>query len=102
MELNKNLRFGIPAPYCRHIVVALFYGQTVRHTLYLQRLLSSYLISFASYMLLYMKKIRSLRNFSRIHCKTKNRQQVADDFKLLVPNSTLLILLFQFLNLFDR
>ena len=31
MELNKNLRFGIPAPYCRHIVVALFYGQTVRH-----------------------------------------------------------------------
>ena len=31
-----------------------------------------------------------------------NRQQVADDFKLLVPNSTLLILLFQFLNLFDR
>ena len=27
---------------------------------------------------------------------------VADDFKLLVPNSTLLILLFQFLNLFDR
>ena len=31
MELNKNLRVGIPAPYCRHIVVALFYGQTVRH-----------------------------------------------------------------------
>lgn len=28
---DKNLRFGIPAPYCRHIVVALFYGQTVRH-----------------------------------------------------------------------
>ena len=50
----------------------------------------------------YMKKFRSLRNFSRIHCKTKNRQQVADDFKLLVPNSTLLILLFQFLYLFDR
>lgn len=23
---DKNLRFGIPAPYCRHIVVALFYG----------------------------------------------------------------------------
>ena len=37
---NKNLRFGIPAPYCRHIVMALFYGQTVRHfTLYLRRLL---------------------------------------------------------------
>ncbi len=31
MELNKNLRVGIPAPYCRHIVVALFYGQTVWH-----------------------------------------------------------------------
>ena len=28
---DKNLRFGIPAPYCRHIVMALFYGQTVRH-----------------------------------------------------------------------
>ena len=28
---DKNLRFGIPAPYCRHVVVALFYGQTVRH-----------------------------------------------------------------------
>ena len=28
---DKNLRLGIPAPYCRHIVVALFYGQTVRH-----------------------------------------------------------------------
>ena len=53
-------------------------------------------------MLLYMKKFRSLWNFSRIHCKTKNRQQVADDFKLLVSNSTLLILLFQFLDLFDR
>lgn len=26
---DKNLRFGIPAPYCRHIVMALFYGQTV-------------------------------------------------------------------------
>ena len=38
-------------------------------------------------MFLYMEKFRSLRNFSRIHCKTKNRQQVADDFKLLVPNS---------------
>ena len=85
---DKNLRFSIPAPYGRHIIMALFYGQTVRHTLYLQKLLSSYLISFASYMLLYMKKFRSLRNFSRIHCKTKNRQQVADDFKLLVPNST--------------
>ena len=23
---DKNLRFGIPAPYCRHIVMALFYG----------------------------------------------------------------------------
>ena len=23
---DKNLRFGIPASYCRHIVVALFYG----------------------------------------------------------------------------
>lgn len=53
-------------------------------------------------MLLYMKKFRSLRNFSRIHCKTKNRQQVADDFKLLVSNSTLLILLFQFLDLINR
>ena len=29
--------FCIPAPYCRHTVIALFYGQTVRHTLYLQR-----------------------------------------------------------------
>ena len=28
---DKNLRFGIPASYCRHIVMALFYGQTVRH-----------------------------------------------------------------------
>ena len=53
-------------------------------------------------MLLDMKKFRSLRNFSRIHCKNKNRQQVADDFKLLIPNSTLLILLFQFLDLINR
>ena len=28
---DKNLRFSIPAPYCRHIIMALFYGQTVRH-----------------------------------------------------------------------
>ena len=64
--LAQGITLGISA--IRHIVMALFYGQTVRHTLYLQRLLSSYLISFASYMLLYMKKFRSLRNFSRIHC----------------------------------
>ena len=38
-------------------------------------------------MLLYMKKFRSLRNFSQIHCKTRNRQQAVDDFKLLVPTS---------------
>ena len=30
---DKNLRFGIPALDCRHIVMALFYGQAVRHTL---------------------------------------------------------------------
>ena len=65
-HLAQGNTLGISA--IRHIVMALFYGQTVRHTLYLQRLLSSYLISFASYMLLYMKKFRSLRNFSRIHC----------------------------------
>ena len=28
---DKNLRFSIPAPYCRHIIMALFYGQMVRH-----------------------------------------------------------------------
>ena len=28
---DKNLRFSILASDCRHVVVALFYGQTVRH-----------------------------------------------------------------------
>ena len=81
---DKNLRFGILALDCRHIIVALFYGHSIWHTLYLQRHLTSV---FSSYMLLYMKKFRSLRNFSQIHCKTQNRQQAVEDFKLLVPNS---------------
>ena len=34
-------------------------------------------------MLLYMKIFRKLRNFSRIHCQPRNRQQAADDFKML-------------------
>ena len=34
-------------------------------------------------MLLYMKIFRKLRNFSRIHCQTQNRQQAVDDFKML-------------------
>ena len=32
---DKNLRFGILAPDCCHIVVALFYGHSIWHTLYL-------------------------------------------------------------------
>ena len=41
-------------------------------------------------------------DIQQIAANKQNRQQPVDDFKLLVPNSTLLILLFQFLNLFDR
>ena len=32
---DKNLRFGILAPDCRHVIVALFYGHSIWHTLYL-------------------------------------------------------------------
>ena len=41
---DKNLRFGILASDCRHIIVALFYGHTIWHTLYLLRHLFSNLI----------------------------------------------------------
>ena len=41
---DKNLRFGILASDCRHIVVALFYGHFIWHTLYLLRHLFSNLI----------------------------------------------------------
>ena len=34
---DKNLRFGILAPDCCHIVVALLYGHSIWHTLYLLR-----------------------------------------------------------------
>ena len=80
---DKNLRFGILASDCRHIMVALFYGHFIWHTLYLLRHLFSNQISFSNYMLLYMKIFRKLRNFSRIHCQTQNRQQAVDDFKML-------------------
>jgi len=42
---DKNLRFGILASDCRHIVVALFYGYFIWHTLYLLRHLFSNLIT---------------------------------------------------------
>ena len=42
---DKNLRFGILASDCRHIVVALFYGHFIWHTLYLLRHLFSNLIT---------------------------------------------------------
>ena len=80
---DKNLRFGILALDCRHVVVALFYGHSIWHTLFLLRYLLSNQISFSNYMLLYMKIFRKLRNFSRIHCQTQNRQQAVDDFKML-------------------
>lgn len=79
----KNLRFGILASDCRHVMVALFYGHSIWHTLNLLRHLLSNQISFSNYMLLYMKIFRKLRNFSRIHCQTQNRQQAVDDFKML-------------------
>ena len=41
---DKNLRFSILASDCRHVVVALFYGHSIWHTLYLLRHLFSYLI----------------------------------------------------------
>ena len=41
---DKNLRFGILASDCRHIMVALFYGHFIWHTLYLLRHLFSNLI----------------------------------------------------------
>ena len=41
---DKDLRFGILAPDCRHIIVALFYGHFIWHTLYLLRHLFSNLI----------------------------------------------------------
>ena len=42
---DKNLRFGILASDCRHIVVALFYGHFIWHTLNLLRHLFSNLIT---------------------------------------------------------
>ena len=33
---DKNLRFGILALDCRHVIVALLYGHSIWHTLYLQ------------------------------------------------------------------
>ena len=42
---DKNLRFGILASDCRHIMVALFYGHFIWHTLYLLRHLFSNLIT---------------------------------------------------------
>ena len=41
---DKHLRFGILAPDCRHIMVALLYGHFIWHTLYLLRHLFSNLI----------------------------------------------------------
>ena len=41
---DKNLRFGILALDCRHVIVALFYGHFIWHTLYLLRHLFSNLI----------------------------------------------------------
>ena len=41
----KNLRFGILALDCRHVVVALFYGHFIWHTLYLLKHLFSNLIT---------------------------------------------------------
>ena len=54
----------------------------------LQKHLSSNLISLQAICSSIWKNSAVCGTFSRIHCKTKNRQQVADDFKLLVPNST--------------
>ena len=42
---DKNLRFGILASDCRHIVVALLYGHSIWHTLFLLRYLFSNLIT---------------------------------------------------------
>ena len=42
---DKNLRFGILASDCRHIMVALLYGHFIWHTLYLLRHLFSNLIT---------------------------------------------------------
>ena len=42
---DKNLRFGILALNCRHIVVALLYGHFIWHTLYLLKHLFSNLIT---------------------------------------------------------
>ena len=42
---DKNLRFGILASDCRHIVVALLYGHSIWHTLYLLKHLFSNLIT---------------------------------------------------------
>ena len=42
---DKNLRFGILALDCRHIVVALLYGHSIWHTLYLLKHLFSNLIT---------------------------------------------------------
>ena len=41
---DKNLRFGILALDCRHVMVALFYGHFIWHALYLLRHLFSNLI----------------------------------------------------------
>ena len=42
---DKNLRFGILASDCRHIIMALFYGHFIWHTLYLLKHLFSNLIT---------------------------------------------------------
>ena len=42
---DKNLRFGILALDCRHVVVALLYGHFIWHTLFLLRYLLSNLIT---------------------------------------------------------
>ena len=42
---DKNLRFGILALDCRHIVMALLYGHSIWHTLYLLKHLFSNLIT---------------------------------------------------------